>query len=121
MDREHIIHLALQALESLPKEIRDRLDNVDLVVEDWPSGDQLRVAGLDIPEELLGLYEGVPLTERENYGMVLPDKISIFHGPIEAACVTDDEIARELRITLVHEVAHHFGIDDDYLTNIGLA
>jgi predicted Zn-dependent protease with MMP-like domain len=121
MDSERIMDLALKALESLPDKIRDRLDNVDLVLEDWPSKEQLSLAGLCIPEELLGLYEGVPLTHRENYGMVLPDKISLFQGPIEMACANDDEIERELRVTLVHEVAHHFGIHDHYLTDMGLA
>lgn len=120
LDSERLMDLALKVLESLPRKIRDRLDNVDLVLEDWPSEHQLAVAGLDIPEELLGLYEGVPLTDRENYGMVLPDKISLFQGPIEISCANDDEVERELRITLVHEVAHHFGIDDHYLTEIGL-
>ncbi len=70
--------------------------------------------------ELLGLYEGVPLTERSEYSMVLPDKITLFQGSIEAICSTGDEIVEQVRETVVHEVAHHFGIDDDRLEELGV-
>lgn len=69
---------------------------------------------------LLGLYEGVPLTARENYGFVLPDKITIFQEAVEAVCTSPDQIVDEVRDTVVHEVAHHFGIDDEALHALGL-
>ncbi len=112
--------LVLEALERLPEEFKARLSNVDVIVQDWPSREQLEVAGLNHPSELLGLYEGVPLTERESYNLVLPDRISIFQRPIEALCRGREEIIREVRTTVAHEIAHHFGIDDDRLEEIGL-
>ena len=120
MERNRFERLVRQALLSIPDTIRDHLDNVDVVVEDTPSKRQLVGTGLEEGELLLGLYEGVPLTEREDYGFVLPDKITLFQDAIEAICSSDDEIVREVRATVVHEVAHHFGIRDDYLEEVGL-
>ena len=97
----------------------DRLENVDVVVEDWPSRDQLAAVGLRHGAALLGLYEGVPLTRRSShYGMVPPDKITIFQKPIEAKCRYDSEISREIRRVVQHEIAHHFGIGDTRLEQI---
>lgn len=120
MRKNDFSELVRQAVESLPQEIRSRLDNVDVVVEDWPNADQLWAAGLDDRHDLLGLYEGIPLIGRESYGMVLPDKITIFQRPIETACHSNDEIVREVRLTVAHEIAHHFGIDDERLATLGL-
>ena len=119
MERSRFERLVEQALDSIPDDLRVHLDNVDVVVEEWPASDQL--AGHVIPEEdlLLGLYEGVPLTQREDYGMVLPDKITIFQKSIEAVSSDDDEVVREVRTTVVHELAHHFGIDDARLGELG--
>lgn len=93
---------------------------MDLVVEDWPTKDQLIGSGLDEDELLLGLYEGIPLTERYGYDMVLPDKITLFQKAIESICSTDEEIMREIRDTITHEVAHHFGYDDPSLDSLGI-
>ncbi len=112
--------LVVRALNDIPEGIREQLDNVDLVVEDSPSNSQLVGSGLEDGYELLGLYEGLPLTEREDYGMVLPDKITIFQKSIEAICENDDEVVAEVRDTVVHEIAHHFGIDDDRLHELGI-
>ena len=71
-------------------------------------------------EYLLGLYEGIPLTERYDYNLVLPDKITLFQGAIEAICSSDEEVVEEIRDTVVHEVAHHFGIDDQRLQQMGV-
>lgn len=111
--------LVRQALSTIPNVITARLDNVDVVVEEWPSRGQLVGSGIAEGEYLLGLYEGVPLPEREDYGMVLPDKITLFQGSIEAICDSEEEIVREVRDTVVHEVAHHFGIDDSRLEEMG--
>ncbi len=110
----------LEAFDGLPDEFKARLDNVDLVLQDWPSREQLGVSDLEHPSELLGLYEGVPLTERQGYNLVLPDKILIFQRPIEAICRNREEIVREIRTTIVHEIAHYFGIDDERLEELGL-
>ncbi len=96
------------------------MENVDLVIEDWPTRDQLVGSGIDDSEWLLGLYEGIPLTDRYDYNLVLPDKITLFQKAIEAICSGEDEVIREVRDTVVHEVAHHFGIDDDALEQMGL-
>lgn len=111
--------LAFAALDDLPAVIRSWLKNVEVVVEDWPTRDQLRSAGVPRDETLFGLYEGVPLTERtSDYGMVLPDKVTLFRGPILDACDSRTEIVDEVRRTVIHELAHHFGIDDDRLVEL---
>ena len=120
MERARFEGLVAEALDGIPDEIGGRLDNVDVVVDDWPSQGQLLGSGIDEGEYLLGLYEGLPLTERDDYNMVLPDKITLFQGAIQAICSNDEEIVREIRDTLIHEVGHHFGIDDDRLYEMGL-
>jgi predicted Zn-dependent protease with MMP-like domain len=112
--------LVRQALDSLPGEFYERLQNVDVVVEEEPTPEQLRTSGMEEDDTLLGLYEGVPLTARENYGFVLPDKITIFKRPIEEMCETPEEVVEEVRVTVMHEIAHHFGMDDHALHDMGL-
>ncbi|MSQ22111.1 MAG: metallopeptidase family protein [Dehalococcoidia bacterium] len=104
--------LVLKALDGLPPSIRQRMDNVDVVVEEWPRPDDLEEAGLDDRHDLFGLYQGIPLTERTHYDMALPDKITIFQRPIEAACATRADVVNEVRVTVIYEVAHHFGLSD---------
>ena len=111
--------LVRQAMSAIPDVITARLDNVDVVVEEWPTKEQLVGSGIAEGEYLLGLYEGVPLPDRQDYGMVLPDKITLFQAAIEAICASEEEIVREVRDTVVHEVAHHFGIDDSTLEEMG--
>jgi len=97
------------------------LDNVDVVVEDWPTGAQLDRED-DTRETLFGLYEGIPLTERGGgYSMVLPDKITIFRLPLERAFRSRMELIRQVRITVVHELGHHLGMDEDRLAELGWA
>jgi predicted Zn-dependent protease with MMP-like domain len=96
------------------------LDNVDVVIETWPSRTQLDEAELEPGGTLLGLYEGVPLTARDGgYFLVPPDKITIFKGPIERMCRTRDEVATQVRVTVIHEIAHHFGIGEQRLDELG--
>lgn len=112
--------LVLKALESIPDLIRERMQNVDVVIEDWPTDEQLVALGMAPDELLFGLYEGTPLIERGiTVDPLLPDKITIFQGPLEDACETDREIEEEIRKTVVHEVAHHFGIDEERLEELG--
>ena len=119
MDRNRFEDILEKALNSLPDEFRERIENVDIVVEDWPTLGQLAKVGLRQRAQLLGLYEGVPLVARgSHYGGVLPDKISIFQKPIEGICRSDEEIKHEIRDVLYHEIAHHFGISDERLKDL---
>ena len=119
MKRRDFEKLVLEALEQLPDEIALHMDNVDVVVQAWPSEEQLDSTGLDGPHELLGLYEGIPLTERDSYNMALPDRVNIFQGPIEAISSDRETLVQEIRDTVLHEIAHHFGIDDQRLEELG--
>lgn len=123
MDTRRFESLVRQAVEELPPALQDilkRMDNnFDIVVEDWASPAQLIGSGLEEKESLLGLYEGTPLTAREYYNFALPDKITIFKKAIESICDTDEEIVSEVRATVVHEIAHHFGFDDHDLHEMG--
>jgi len=122
MRRARFRRLVREAVASLPPEILARLENVDIVVETRPTAQDRKLAGVKPGELLLGLYHGIPQTARghEGYNLVLPDKISIYQEPIESICRTDDEIREQVRITVLHEIAHHFGIDDDRLRELGL-
>lgn len=108
---ERFEELVGEALDSLPDELWERFDNVAVVVDDAH------------PEEpdLLGIYEGIPLTDRGDYGGVLPDRIAIFRVPLCEMCVDEDELVEEVRVTVIHELAHHMGIDDDALHDLGWA
>jgi predicted Zn-dependent protease with MMP-like domain len=119
MDREEFERLVGKVIESLPLEFQHKLENVDIVVEEWPTGAQLRQAKTRSPWQLLGLYQGVPQTRRgRGYGLVLPDKISIFQGAIEAQCRSGYEIEAKVGEVVRHEIAHHFGLDDATLRKI---
>lgn len=120
ISQDRFEELVRRALDTLPGEFYERLQNVDVVVEDAPTKEQLRTGGVEEGDTLLGLYEGVPLTARENYGFVLPDKITIFQRPIEEMCESPDEVVEEIRVTVMHEIAHHFGIDDHALYDLGM-
>lgn len=112
---------AEEALREMPAFFRDRLQNVAIVVEDWPDRETLRLAGLRRPGDLLGFYHGIPLTERTSaYGNVVPDRISIYRSPILIHCRrTGEDVRSTVQHVLRHEVAHYFGIDDDRLMEIG--
>jgi predicted Zn-dependent protease with MMP-like domain len=111
--------LVADAIDSLPLELAVRMENVEVVVEDEPPWDM--VARLAPGSTLLGLYHGVPLTERGHYDRMLPDKISIYRGPITRLARTPDGIREQVRRTVIHEIAHHFGIDDARLHELGWA
>jgi predicted Zn-dependent protease with MMP-like domain len=119
MDRERFQWLVARTVDGLPEELHTRLENIDVVVEDWPTQSQLAKVARRRGEILLGLYEGVPLTRRSShYGLVPPDKITIFQKPIEAKCSSDDKIAAEVQRVVRHELAHHFGISDTRLKHL---
>ena len=109
--------LVIEALDGLPPFFQEVMSNVELIVEDWPSPEQMEELGGG--ETLLGLYEGIPLTERYNYNLVPPDVITLFQRPLEQSVHSLDELRDEVRQTVIHEIAHHFGIDDDRLIELG--
>ncbi len=114
--------VVLEAIASIPDALRARLANVDVLIEQWPSDGDLRAA--EVPEgyTLFGLYSGVPLTERTSgYNMVLPDRITIYRGPLLAAFSDVDELKDEIRATVIHEFAHFFGLSDADLERLGVA
>ncbi len=119
MDRDQFEAHVLKAVEALPEEFKQKLENVDIVVQGWPDREQMRSVGLRSRYQLLGLYEGVPQTARSHgYTLVLPDKISIFQKPIEAVSRTTEEVVERIGEVVRHEIAHHFGLNDAALYEI---
>ena len=112
MDAAQFDQLVSEALDGVPEELMSLTQNVVILTADEPPPDE--------PPTLLGLYEGIPLTERTTaYGGVLPDRITIYRGPALRRARTWQEAVLEIRITVVHEIAHHFGIEDDRLHELG--
>ena len=109
--------LVQQAYRQLPANVRQTLDNVDISVEDSPSPEDFDA--LSEESTLFGLYTGVPLTERAGYEPALPDRIIVFRQPILENCATAEEVVREIRITLWHEVGHFLGLDEEALHRLG--
>jgi predicted Zn-dependent protease with MMP-like domain len=108
------------ALADLPPALSERMDNVDVIVRGRPTAAELRMAGVPRGGTLLGLYHGTPLTARTaGYNMTLPDRIYLFRQPLEAISRTDEELVAQIRRTVIHEVAHHFGISDARLHQLG--
>jgi predicted Zn-dependent protease with MMP-like domain len=112
MSREQFEDAVSEALDRIPGDLARMMDNVVVLVEDDPP---------DGDSDLLGLYEGTPLTERDGWWAAgsLPDRITIFRNPTLAACATAEEVVEEVRVTVVHEIAHHFGIGDERLHELG--
>jgi predicted Zn-dependent protease with MMP-like domain len=119
VSRERFEQMVADALDSIPPELGEEMDNVVVTVEEWPSRDQLPRRG----GTLLGLYEGVPLTARGplSYAGVSPDRITIFSGPLCALADDEDDLARSVRTTVLHEVGHYFGMSDARLRELGWA
>ncbi|MGC5032405.1 metallopeptidase family protein [Micromonospora sp. DT229] len=110
MERERFEELVGEALDEVPEELLTLMSNVVILVEDDPP----------LGEDLLGLYEGHALTDRGwDYAGVLPDRILIYRNPILRICETEDDVVEEVAVTVVHEIAHHFGIDDERLHDLG--
>jgi len=111
--------IVAEALAELPPEIQQRMENVEVVIAGWPTPGQLQRVGLGPAQTLFGLYEGIPLTQRTSgYNLVPPDKITIFQGPIEASHRTPAAMREQIRRTVLHEVGHHFGLDEDRLRKL---
>jgi predicted Zn-dependent protease with MMP-like domain len=113
IDEAGFEELVAEALDGVPPELADLMDNVVVLIEPEPRPDE---------PGILGLYDGVPLTERDsNYTFREPDRIFIYRGPLTRMCESPEELVDEVRITVVHEIAHHFGIDDQALHDLGYA
>jgi predicted Zn-dependent protease with MMP-like domain len=119
MNRRRFEALVDKALRRLPRKFKEKIANVAVVVEDWADDETLADVGIEPPDTLYGLYRGIDLTRRDSaYGNVLPDTISIYQGPIEEDCVDEDEMADLIRETVIHEVGHYFGLDDETMHRI---
>jgi predicted Zn-dependent protease with MMP-like domain len=117
VSRGRFEELVGDALDSIPPDLAAHMDNVVVVVEDWPTSEQLEGKS----GTLLGLYEGVNLTDRSpiNYAGVMPDRVTIFRGPLSRLASDEADLAHQIRVTVIHEIAHHFGIDDQRLRELG--
>jgi predicted Zn-dependent protease with MMP-like domain len=120
ISRQRFEELVASAMEEIPDELWQAIANVGVTVEEWPTRRHMDRVGLRPGHTLLGLYEGVPLTVRTgSYGLVAPDKITIFRGPIMAICGYEEMAIRtQVRRTVLHEIAHHFGISDERLVEL---
>src|SRR6185369_10317445 len=119
MTRREFERLVERAMRGLPEGFRERIKNIAVVVEDWADDETLAEMGIEPPDTLYGLYRGVDLTQRDSsYGNVLPDVITIYRGPIEEDAEDEDDMAEIVRETVVHELGHYFGLDDDTMHRI---
>ena len=119
MTRTKFRELVDEALEGIPKRFRDAMKNIAIVIEDEPTVEDLEEVGVEPPDTLLGLYQGTPLTERQwAHGNVLPDKITLFKGPIEDSSEDEDDIVVAIGETLIHEVGHYFGLSEEEIEEI---
>jgi len=120
LSRSQFEALVEQALTDLPAEIRARMDNVVITIASWPSASELKRVKATDPRQLFGLYEGIPLTRRgAHYNLVAPDRIVLYRGPLQAASRTLTALREQVRRTVVHEIAHHFGIDEARIRELG--
>lgn len=122
MTPERFEALVRVALEQLPEMFREHLDNVSVVIEARPSPELIRSMGgsPDDPEHtLFGLYEGIPLTERRHDDLLLPDQITIFREPLLDAFPAERDVIEEIRVTVLHEIGHFFGMDEEKLEELG--
>jgi predicted Zn-dependent protease with MMP-like domain len=121
MTRERFHRLAEEALDALPARFRERMHNVAVLVEDLPAGQRdprLLLAENPGAELLMGVFEGVPTTEKSAWQTALPDRVVLYQKNIEAACDTEDEIREEVRLTVLHELGHYFGLEEDDLEDV---
>jgi predicted Zn-dependent protease with MMP-like domain len=119
MTRRQFEALVERSLRTLPRPFKDKVANIAALVEDWADDATLEEMGIEPPDTLYGLYRGVDLTQRDSsYGNVLPDVITIYQGPIEEDAADEEEMAEIVRETVMHELGHYFGLDDDTLHRI---
>lgn len=121
ISRRRFEEIVIEAMDEIPDALWNTIDNLVVTVEEWPTRRQIDSVGLPPGNTLLGLYEGIPLTKRTtHYGLAPPDKITIFRGPILQVSPRDEDAVRtQIRQTVLHEIAHHFGISDERLVELG--
>lgn len=108
-----------EAVASLPEQFRNAMTNIAIVVEDDPTLEQLAEVGIEPPDSLYGLYEGIPLPDRQwSHGNVLPDKVTLFRRPILEDSLDDEDVVVGIGETLIHEIGHYFGLDEDQIMEI---
>ena len=119
MTRKQFEAVVERAPRKLPWAFKERLANIVVVVEEWADEETLEEMGIEPPDTLYGLYRGIDLTQRDStYGNVLPDTVTIYQGPIEEDCESEEEMAEVIRDTVVHEIGHYFGLDDETMHRI---
>ena len=119
MTRAQFERVVERALRGLPRAFKEKLANIAVVVEDWADDETLEEMEIEPPDTLYGLYRGVDLTQRDSsYGNVLPDTVTIYQGPIEEDCEDEAEMQEVIRDTVVHEIGHYFGLDDETMHRI---
>lgn len=120
MIKQEFEKLVAEALDDLPQYFQEKMSNVEVLILPWPSPADIGRLGVKAGHTLLGLYSGIPLTDRShNYGLVPPDTITLYQRPIENAAKSVEQIPEMVRKTVIHELAHHFGISDDRLRELG--
>ena len=121
MNDKELREEAARVLDELPEEFRRQLHNIGIVVQKRPSKHQLAEMGLESDEEVIyGLYEGVPLPDRSTFDPpILPDKITLFSEPLLSDFPDPDELREQIRLTVIHEIGHYFGLDDDEIEKLG--
>ncbi|HEY7541644.1 MAG TPA: metallopeptidase family protein [Methylomirabilota bacterium] len=119
MNRRRFEALVEKAMRGLPRRFKEKIANIAVVVEDWADAETLADVGVEPPDTLYGLYRGIDLTHRDSgYGNVLPDTIHIYQRPIEEDCADEGEMEELVRDTVIHELGHYFGLDDDTMERI---
>lgn len=118
MDREKFEELVKQGIDAIPERFLEKLDNVDIMIENEPSPEQKKKIKLGNNSKLFGLYEGIPQTKRGFYSGVLPDKITIFQKTFEEVCSSEEEIKQKVGQTVWHEIAHHFGMSEERVRKV---
>jgi len=119
VNRKKFEQLVAEALATIPRRFREAMSNLAIVVEDEPSRELLREMEIDPPDTLLGLYQGIPLTERRwDYGNALPDRILLFQGPLQRESEDEDDLVVAIGETLIHEVGHYFGLSEEEIEEI---
>jgi len=112
MEQEKFEEIVNEGIKNISETFLKKLENVDIIIEEEPAAEQLEKLRIRKGSSLFGLYEGIPQTKRLNYGQVLPDKITIFKGPIERMAHSNEQIKEIVKDTVWHEIAHHFGLDE---------
>ncbi len=119
LTRREFERLVRQAFDGLPPYMAEAIDNVAILVEDWPEAVDLQAAEIPADSQLFGLYTGVPLSERGGWQPPLPDRITLFQRPLEEACSSREQVVHEIRVTLLHEVGHYLGMSEEDLERLG--